>query len=148
MDEYKPPQQLLLSPDAPPSWYVRFIAPRDCLPDVLRACDDLIASVSQRFPLPRRDAVIRAKALILAVGPLLPGGPSRVLLGPSVQGGVVATFYGDAVGSVTVTLLNNRTAIVIYSSGRDEARPGEGLAVEEMSHEDALWQVRDYFRET
>lgn len=69
---------------------------------------------------PTRSAVLRAREIVLAVGPLRQGGPTKVVVAPSIAGGVVLSFFperpsasADVGGDdVSVACLNNQTTNV------------------------------------
>lgn len=108
------------------------------LPNVLAAVGDVrLWPFTTDVPLPTQSAVTRAKELVLAVGPLTEGGPSKVIVGPSIKGGVVVTFFLGGKKDVTVASLNNQTSVLVLGKGWT----GE-LQVEEIAHADALARVR------
>ena len=96
---------------------------------------------AEDVPAPSRRAVVRAQEVILGVGPLLAGGPRKVLLAPSIRGGVVVTFILHDGKDVTVALLNNQVSVLVYG----KSWTGK-LQVEEMSHPEVLVRLRAIFR--
>jgi hypothetical protein len=90
---------------------------------------------------PTRSAIVRAKEVVLAVGPLTPGGPDRVLVAPSVRGGVVVTFDRPAQRDVTVAAMNNRTDLLVLGRGWT----GQ-IEVLEVDHAEALERARELGR--
>lgn len=122
---------------------LRFEAPAHQLSDVLAAIDDVtLWPFAPDVPPPTRSAVTRAKEVVLAVGPLAPGGPAKAVIGPSIKGGVVVTFPLPGKRDVTVASLNNQTSMVVLGKGWT----GE-LQVEHISHADAVTQAREICRD-
>lgn len=90
---------------------------------------------------PTTSAITRTLEVVLAVGPLQPGGPAKVIVGPSVRGGVVVTFCAPQQRDVTIASLNNHTSLLVLGKGWT----GE-LQVEELSHADAVTRARTICR--
>ncbi|APU88979.1 hypothetical protein Rctr197k_183 [Virus Rctr197k] len=104
--------------------------------DVLQAVTDLW-SYAPTLPTPTPSAITRAKAVVLAIGPLTPGGPKRVVVAPSVRGGVVVTFPLGNGRDVTVAELNNHSSLLILGKGWTGK-----LQVEETTHPEAIARAR------
>lgn len=90
--------------------------PRYQLKHVLQALGDMAhwPSISD-IPRPNARAILRAKELVLAVGPLTAEGSKKIILAPSIKGGVVVTFF--LTHDVTVALMNNQTVVFVLGKG-------------------------------
>jgi hypothetical protein len=91
---------------------------------------------------PTRAAITRAKEVVLAVGPLAPGGPEKVMVAPSIKGGAVVTFILPAGRDVTVAELNNQSSVVVLGKGWTG-----NLRVMEMTHLEAVQHARAFCRQ-
>lgn len=117
-------------------------ASRYKLPDVLRVLTEMNQwPFADDIPRPTWSALTRARELVLAVGPLTPDGPQKVILAPSIRGGVVVTFVLADGRDVTVASMNNQVAVVVLGKGWT----GQ-LRVTETEHADAIARARELSR--
>lgn len=76
---------------------------------------------------PNRSAAVRAKSLIMAIGPFTAGGPQRITLTASIKGGLTVTFFAGGTHAVVACMNNGRT-LLIEASATPQA---EDLPLEE-----------------
>jgi hypothetical protein len=101
----------------------------------LRDAFDAIDTLSEWATEPARK---RLKEVLFATGPLRPDGPQRLLVAPSMQGGVVATFLLDDRRDVTVACLDNESVLFILGKGWTE-----GLQIEDVTCVEAIHRIRE-----
>lgn len=87
---------------------------------------------------PTRSAITRARSYVLSIGPLTPGGPSSVMIAPSVKGGVVVTFPFRGERDVTLVALNNRTSLLVLGKGWTGELQVAEITPEEIAYVRAL----------
>lgn len=137
-DELPPPQP---QPQPQPQRRIGVLEltyPRSQLADVLQSIGALASwPYAPDIPVPTSGAITRSKELVLAVGPLTEAGPRRVLVAPSVKGGVTVTFILRSGHDVTVAAMNNQTTLLLLG----KSWTGE-LRSEHVSHAEAIERVR------
>lgn len=115
---------------------VKLSADRHRLSDALTTINEMTSwPYAPDVPPPNRSSQTRARELVLAIGPLAPGGPLHVVLAPSIKGGVVVTFVTEA-RDVTVASMNNHRSVLVV---------GKGSTVElqvDVTHAEALERVQ------
>jgi hypothetical protein len=112
------------------------------LPDVLGALGTLMDwPYPKDIEAPSKSALVRAREVVLAVGPLAPGGPPKVTVAPSSKGGLVVTFFLADNRDVSVACMNNRSTLFFIGKSWDGT-----THCEEIPHSDAVERAQALLR--